>query len=115
MVRSRYRRACALVFAAVFLGSGFVLPDLDALLYHSSRVTPPNNMAHLEVPGGCGAHSERCALTLATPVPQLAPAAAGVGFTTVSPAHPIVTPVIAHRSANRKLFHPSRAPPAPAS
>jgi hypothetical protein len=110
----RIRRFSALFLTAVFLGSGFALPELDALLYHSSGVAQPD-VAHVDLPGGCGAHAEHCALTLATPVPQLAPSQSAIRSLGAAPVHRVLVPVIAPRSADYPLLHPSRAPPASAS
>jgi hypothetical protein len=115
MLRSRRPRMYALVFAALFLGSGFVLPDLDALLYHSVRVSSEGNATHLELPGGCGAHSERCAIALATPVLQLAPYAPQAHSTSLKPAQATPAPLLVLPSSSGPLLHPSRAPPEPAS
>jgi hypothetical protein len=115
MLWSRCRRAYALLFAIVFLGSGFALPDLDALLYHSSRVSSPDNTAHLDLPGGCGAHSERCALTLATPVSQLAPQGPQPHSISLSQGDKTPSPPLALPFSKRTLLHQSRAPPVTAS
>lgn len=110
-----HSRLTALFLTAVFIGSGFALPDLDALLYHSHRVSPPADVGHVDLPGGCGAHAERCALTLWTPVPQLAPPLSAVRSATVVPAPSTILQVVTPPSIDHRLLPPSRAPPASAS
>jgi len=114
MARSLPHRLKALFLTAVFVGSGFALPDLDALLYHSSRASAPADSPHLDLPGGCGAHAEGCALSLVMPVPQTLPATPMVRSSVV-PAPEIAAPTAAPRSAGDRLLHQSRAPPAAGS
>src|SRR5215216_2410623 len=114
MARSLHHRLKALFLTAVFVGSGFALPDLDALLYHSSRGSAPADTPHLDLPGGCGAHSESCTLSLVMPVPQTTPSTPVV-HSSVVPALEIGVPTAAPRSAGDRLLHQSRAPPAAGS
>src|SRR5215207_8185056 len=114
MARSLHHRLKALFLTAVFVGSGFALPDLDALLYHSSRGNAPADAPHLDLPGGCGAHSESCALSLVMPVPQTPPSTPVVR-SSVAPATEIRVPTVPPRSVTDRLLHPSRAPPAAGS
>src|SRR5918995_4862851 len=107
MGRHLPHRLIALFLTAVFVGSGFALPDLDALIYHSSRVAAPSDGPHIDLPGGCGAHSESCALSLVTPVPQTAPATPEVRSIVV-PALAIRVPAVAHRWTSDRLLHLSR-------
>jgi hypothetical protein len=100
---------------AVFLGGGLGLPDADALLFHTLGLSSQPDVAHFDLPGGCGAHSEKCALTAAASAPQLG----AVGLAAVRVAHdasphPVFASVPSLCSADRSFLHPSRAPPAPA-
>jgi hypothetical protein len=114
MRRRLTARLSALFLTTVFLGSGFALPDLDALLYHSSGVAQPD-VGHVDLPGGCGAHAEQCALTLATPITQLAPAIPAVRSISIPPARSVILPVEAPPATQPRLLHPPRAPPVAAS
>jgi hypothetical protein len=114
MGRCRHSRLIALLLAALFVGSGFALPDLDAVLYHSHRAVPVD-VAHVDLPGGCGAHAERCALTLMAPLPQLAPATSAVRSIGLPAERNPIVPVPAPVSTYSQLLPPSRAPPATAS
>jgi hypothetical protein len=108
-------RLCSLFLLLIFVGGGFGVPDADALLFHTIAPASRPDAAHFDVPGGCGAHSERCALTTAASAPQLGEV--GLGAVRVAPdafPRPVFTPVPSLRSANRGLFPLSRAPPAPA-
>jgi hypothetical protein len=114
MARTR-RGLGALFLLTVFVGGGFGLPDVDALLYHSITRASRPDVAHVDLPGGCGAHSEKCALTTTASAPQLA----GLGLPTVevtqAPSQqPGFASVPSLRSADRSFLYPSRAPPAPA-
>jgi hypothetical protein len=115
MTGRRPNRLIALLLTALFVGSGFALPDLDALLYHSHRVSPPADVGHVDLPGGCGAHAERCALTLMAPLPQIAPATSAVRALGLAPERSPLRPVVAPPSTYQAFLHPSRAPPAAAS
>jgi hypothetical protein len=70
MSRSSGRRLGALFLLTAFVAGGFGLSDLDALLFHSSTHGARADVAHLDQPGGCGAHAERCVLALSTARPQ---------------------------------------------
>jgi hypothetical protein len=111
----RRSRLTALFLTAVFIGSGFALPDLDALLHHSSTVQASAEVGHVDLPGGCGTHSEQCALTLAAPLPQVAPGTSVVRSLSLAPAQSTIVSVITPPSTYPRLLHPSRAPPASAS
>jgi hypothetical protein len=109
------RRLGALFLLVFFVGGGPGLPDLDALLFHSHVEVVRANVAHVDLPGGCGAHTERCALGAVLSGPQLA------GFGVVKVHGDLVAsrtagfqPTLALHSADRSFLHPSRAPPAPA-
>jgi hypothetical protein len=60
--RSGVRHSIALFLLAVFLGSGTSLPSADALLYHWGAASAEREGAHIEPAGGCGSHTESCAL-----------------------------------------------------
>ena len=66
VIRATVRRLGALCLLTAFLGGGFGLSDLDALLFHSRPDGARADVAHFDQPGGCGAHAERCVLALAT-------------------------------------------------
>src|SRR3954465_12947727 len=112
MAGRRPSRLTALLLSALFIGSGFALPDLDALLYHSHQANTPVDVGHVDLPGGCGAHAERCALTLMAPLPQIAPAISTVRALGLTPESRPLRPVLAPPSTYQAFLHPSRAPPA---
>jgi hypothetical protein len=109
------RRLSALLLLTVFVGGGFGLSDLDALLYHSGHRAPAE-LPHYDQPGGCGAHAERCVLALAASLRQLAGGlshldSAADGQDLLVPVAPVVVP----RSIDRSNLQPTRAPPIQAS
>jgi hypothetical protein len=109
------RRFTAFLLLAAFVGGGFGLADLDALLYHSGR-SAPAEVPHFDLPGGCGAHAEHCVLAVAASLRQLgARLVTAARLTQAASVRPVVAPVPAPRSANRGFPHPSRAPPFAAS
>ncbi len=109
------RRFAAFLLLAAFVGGGFGLADLDALLYHSGR-SAPAEVPHFDLPGGCGAHAEHCVLAVAASLRQLgARLVTAVRLTQAASIRPLVVPVAAPRSTNRSFLHPSRAPPFAAS
>jgi hypothetical protein len=115
MRRALFRRVGALLLATVFIGGGFGLSDLDALLFHSGRAVPAE-ASHFDLPGGCGSHAEHCVLAVAASLRQLGSAArASIPVTRALPAYRIATPVASLHSAHRTNLHPSRAPPLAAS
>lgn len=106
------RRLAALLLTVAFVGGGFGLADLDALLYHASGSSAPQG-PHYDQPGGCGAHAEHC--VLGAPV-SLRHAAGGLGSPqittrTAQPA-PVSEPASTPRPADRVNLQPTRAPPA---
>jgi len=109
------RRLGSLLLLTVFIGGGFGLSDVDALLFHSGFPPSTAETGHVDLPGGCGAHSERCVLSNAASMLQLAPL--GVATTVVAATSECDSfiSVPALRSADRSLLQPARAPPAPAS
>lgn len=111
MTRSSYRRLGALFLLTAFLGGGYGLSDVDAVLFHSSHHGARADVAHLDQPGGCGAHSEHCVLALATARPQHA--GSGLVKLRVNPVaskpHAATKPV--PRSPATGSLHYSRAPP----
>jgi hypothetical protein len=110
------RRLAALLLALAFVGGGFGLPDLDALLYHTAGRGAPAEVPHFDLPGGCGAHAEHCVLAVAASLRQLGSRlVAAVRVTQAAPTRPLVIPAVVPRSADRSFFHPSRAPPFAAS
>jgi hypothetical protein len=112
MVPRPFRRFAALILAVAFVGGGFGLADLDALLYHSDKANTPEG-PHYDQPGGCGSHAEHC--VLGAPV-SLRHAAGGTSAPAVTvraaesprPPEPGRTP----RPADRVNLQPTRAPPA---
>ena len=116
MRRSLVRRLGALLLATAFIGGGFGLSDLDALLFHSGRSAAPAEVPHYDLPGGCGAHAEHCVLAVAASLRQLgATVTTGVPVSRADLPEHIATPVPTPRSADRTNLQPSRAPPFTAS
>jgi hypothetical protein len=110
------RRFVAFLLLAAFVGGGFGLADLDALLYHSAGRSAPAEVPHFDLPGGCGAHAEHCVLAVASSLRQLgARLVTAVRVTQAASTRPLVVPAVAPRSADRSFHHPSRAPPFAAS
>ena len=90
------RRFAAFLLLAAFVGGGFGLADLDALLYHSGRTAP--EVPHFDLPGGCGAHAEHCVLAVAASLRQL-----GARLVTAAP--------LSQASSTRPLVVRVAAPP----
>ena len=116
MLRVASRRLAGLFLAVSFLGGGFVLPNLDAMLYHSGPAATSAHSDHFDLPGGCGAHAEHCALVASASVRQLA----NLGFAALPSSrapstHQVTISVVVPRVTHRTFLHPSRAPPLPAS
>ena len=109
------RRLGSLLLLIVFIGGGFGLSDVDALLFHSGSHASTAETGHVDLPGGCGAHSERCVLSTAASMLQLAPRGAAANVIAAASESDSFISVPALRSADRSLLQPSRAPPAPAS
>jgi hypothetical protein len=110
-----FRRLGAALLLIAFAGGGPGLPELDAILFHSHGEIIRADVAHLELPGGCGAHVEKCVLSAVLAGPQLAE----FGLVKVRGARApsratAFQPALALRSADRSFLYPSRAPPAPA-
>jgi hypothetical protein len=114
MSRSIRQRLYAVLLLSLFAGSGIGLPALDELLYHIGRDSgPPAGVAHLDLPGGCGAHSEHCALVASASVRHHAAITQQLlRIEVVSTETVVFHPVFSLRSFDRSLFQPSRAPPA---
>jgi hypothetical protein len=111
MIRPHGRRLGALFLLTAFLAGGFGLSDLDAFLFHSNPHGARGDAAHLEQPGGCGAHSERCVLAVATAnaaVAASAPVKVRLSPLVFAP-QTFATPV--HRPITRGSLQYSRAPP----
>ena len=117
MSRSVRQRLYSILLLSCFAGSGIGLPALDELLYHVGRDSaPPAGVAHFDAPGGCGAHSEHCALSASVSVRQHATVTQQTPRIEVVSTAPVVfRPVFSPRSVDRSLLQPSRAPPAIAS
>jgi hypothetical protein len=111
------RRLYAVLLLSLFAGSGIGLPALDELLYHMGRDSAPAaGVAHFDAPGGCGAHSEHCAVVASASVRQHATITQQNLRTEVVSAQDVVFhSVYVPRSVDRSLLQPSRAPPAIAS
>jgi hypothetical protein len=109
------RRFGALLLLVAFAGGDLGLPELDALLFHSHAEVVRADVAHVDLPGGCGAHVEKCVLSVVLSGPQLAEfglvKVRGVQAASRAAAF---QPVFALRSADRSFLYSSRAPPAPA-
>ena len=108
------RRLGALLLLVAFAG-GLGLPELDALLFHSHAEVVRADVPHVDLPGGCGAHVEKCVLGTVLSGPQLA----GFGLVKVRGVRAAsraaaFQPAPTLRSADRSLLPSSRAPPAPA-
>ncbi|HEU4699352.1 MAG TPA: hypothetical protein VFS40_09235 [Gemmatimonadales bacterium] len=111
-------RLLAALLALLFAGSSFGYANLDALLFHHEdrgASDVPASASHLELPGGCGAHAERCPLGHQAFAPRL-PA---VHASTVRLVHAVAGAplgVSARRPHALPPVHlrPSRAPPASA-
>jgi hypothetical protein len=110
MIRRGSRRLGALFLLTAFLVGGFGLSDLDAVLFHS-KPHVRTDVAHLEQPGGCGAHAERCVLAVAAArAATYAAAPVKVRLTPhVTQVPPAATPIL--WSAGPTSFNYSRAPP----
>jgi hypothetical protein len=98
-----------------FAGGDLGLPELDALLFHSHAEVVRADVAHVDLPGGCGAHAEKCVLSVFLSGPQLA----GFGLVKArgmrAPSRVAAfQPDLTLRSADRSFLPSSRAPPAPA-
>jgi hypothetical protein len=113
MSRSIRQRLYAILLLSLFAGSGIGLPALDELLYHIGRDSAPAAaVPHFDAPGGCGAHSEHCALVASASVRQHAAVSQQLlRIEVVSPESVVFQPVFSLRSFDRSLFQPSRAPP----
>lgn len=112
MGRTLLGRLSRLFLVVAFVGSGFGLPEVDALLYHSSGHAPPADVAHVDLPGGCGAHAEHCVLALTTSLRQLGvTTTAGLRVLRVETVYPVPALMPALLSADRTNLQPSRAPP----
>ena len=111
------RRVYAVLLLSLFAGSGLGLPALDELLYHIGKDSaPPAGVAHVDPPGGCGAHSEHCALVASASVRQHATITQpNLRIEVVRPDYVVFHPVFSLRSVDRSLLQPSRAPPVIAS
>src|ERR1700732_4363588 len=107
------RRLHAVLLLSLFAGSGIGLPALDELLYHIGRDSAPAaGVAHFDAPGGCGAHSEHCALVASASVRQHAAITQQLLRIEVVSTDPVIPqPVFSLRSFDRSLLQPSRAPP----
>jgi hypothetical protein len=113
MSRSVRQRLYAVLLLSLFAGSGIGLPALDELLYHIGRDSaPPAGVAHFDAPGGCGAHSEHCALVASASVRQHAAVTQQLLRIEALSTEPVVFQLVSSvRSFDRSLFQPSRAPP----
>jgi hypothetical protein len=105
------RRLAALLLTIAFVGGGFGLADLDALLFHGGASAP--QQPHYDQPGGCGSHAEHCVLGAPVSLRHAAGGLASLPITTLSarPA-PIPEPASTPRPADRVNLQPTRAPPA---
>jgi hypothetical protein len=112
MIPRPFRRLAALVLAVSFVGGGFGLADLDALLYHSQRADDPQQ-PHYDQPGGCGSHAEHCVLAAPVSLRHAAGAPTAPAITTraIEPL-PLPEPARTPRPADRVNLQPTRAPPA---
>jgi hypothetical protein len=112
MSRSVRQRLSAMLLLSLFAGSGIGLPALDELLYHTGRDTAQPTGAHFDTPGGCGAHSEHCALVASASVRQHATITQQLLRIEVVSTESVVFQLVSSvRSFDRSLFQPSRAPP----
>jgi hypothetical protein len=111
MIRTRGRRLGALFLLTVFLAGGYGISDLDALFFHSGVQSDLADVPHLDQPGGCGAHAERCAIAQSTAGPQQV----GVGPVKIrlNPvvARPFVPVAPLDRSAASGTLRLPRGPP----
>jgi hypothetical protein len=112
MRRSLAARVNALLLTIAFVSGGFGLATVDALVFHAGHRSEAADGPHFDPPGGCGAHSEHCALVLSASLRQL-PGAAGTAdrFTAAEHEDRVLAPVLAPRSADSTNLHPARAPP----
>jgi len=113
MSRELARRLAGIILLAVFIAGGMGLQELDAVLYGSGHDSAPAGVAHLDPPGGCGAHQEHCVLAPSALVRSLATIASArvpVGTTVSAPTLPR-TPVLPD-SAAPGFLHTARPPPA---
>jgi hypothetical protein len=107
-----FRRLATLLLTLAFVGGGFGLADLDALLYHGGRADAPRG-PHYDQTGGCGAHAEHCVLGAPVSIRHAARALGSPPITTRSAEEaPPSEPARAPRPADRINLQPTRAPPA---
>ena len=111
MIRATGRRLGALFLLTAFLAGGYGLSDFDALLFHSNGHGTRPDVAHLDQPGGCGAHAERCALALSAATPQYIGQAPIKVRVSPAVARPSISPAPAPRPAPVATLQLPRAPP----
>jgi len=111
MIRLHGTRLSALFLVIAFLAGGYGLTGLDAFLFHSTPHAVRADVAHLDQPGGCGAHAEQCVLALTGARPQYAtPASAKVQLGSVVLRAQIPASTI-HPPPLRGTLQLPRAPP----
>jgi len=111
MIRSRGRRLGALFLLTAFLTGGYGLSDLDAFLFHSSAHPVRADVSHVDQPGGCGAHAERCVLALSSARPQqVAPTPVKLRLNPVA-SRPFIAVAPIDRSVATGTLQLPRAPP----
>ena len=111
VIRSHCRRLGALFLLTAFIGGGFGLSDLDAVLFHSSPHGARADVAHFDQPGGCGAHAERCVLAVATArVASVVPVPVKIRLSPVA-IRPLAWTAPVRPSSFRGSHQHSRAPP----
>lgn len=105
------RRWAAVLLLGV-LGSGFVLPGLDELLYHRMPANARAGLAHVDRAGGCDSHAEHCIAGPTLYAPRLAPSANPVllASTAVGNRAP-AAPTSDVRSSDLRTPQQPRAPP----
>ena len=107
-----FRRLAALFLALAFVGGGFGLADLDALLYHAGRAEAPQG-PHYDQPGGCGGHAEHCVLAASASIRHAVAGLESPSIIIRSPERVVShQPAVSPRPADRINLQPTRAPPA---
>jgi hypothetical protein len=111
MIRTRGHRLGALFLLIAFVAGGYGIADLDALFFHSGVQGARADVPHLDQPGGCGSHSERCALVQSSARPQQVGAASVKIRLNPIVARPLVALAPIDRSEVSGTLPLPRAPP----
>lgn len=105
----RKRRLCAALLLLGTIGINAVGPGLDALLYH--RGVPQPLRTHIDRPGGCGLHAERCLLSDRQVAPRAPARGVAIALDRTEGPRPSPLPTAPLASRRPVSVHRSRAPP----